>query len=125
MAMMKRPVARRRPIAPSTRSVKKVCAKSHNPGANSRLDQRGDAGEEGHPFIAIASKGEPVAPRSEPPRLLPNPLWSAEIVLEFVKSRDFVVSGGDTPAFSVNGVIFADWAPKFAYIISRGHLRAR
>jgi len=125
MAMMKRPVARRRPIAPSTRSVKKVCAKSHNPGANSRLDQRGDAGEEGHPFIAIASEGEPAAPRSEPPLLLPNPLSSAEIALEFVKSRDFAVSGGDTPAFSVNGVIFADCAPKFAYVISRGHLRAR
>jgi FtsP/CotA-like multicopper oxidase with cupredoxin domain len=33
-----------------------------NPGANVRFDLRGDAGEEDHPFIAIASEGEPVAP---------------------------------------------------------------
>ena len=44
-----------------------------NPGANVCLDLRGDAGQEDHPFIAIASEGEPVASRSEPPRLPPIP----------------------------------------------------
>jgi hypothetical protein len=40
-----------------------------DPRANVRLDARGDAGEEDHPFIAIASEGELAAPpmsRSSP-----------------------------------------------------------
>ena len=44
-----------------------------NPDANVRLDLRGHTGEEDHPFIAIASEGEPVASRSESPRL-PKPI---------------------------------------------------
>jgi FtsP/CotA-like multicopper oxidase with cupredoxin domain len=92
-----------------------------NPGANVRLDLHGNAGEEDHPFISIASEGEPVASRSEPPRLPPNPLLPAEIALESARRCDFAVSGGDAQAFSVNGVSFADWAPKPAYVIPRGH----
>ena len=59
-----------------------------DPGANIRLDLRGDAGEEDYPFIAIASEGEPVASRFEPPRLPPNPLLPAEIVLESERRCD-------------------------------------
>ncbi|MGC2784235.1 MAG: multicopper oxidase family protein [Roseiarcus sp.] len=92
-----------------------------NLGANVRLDVRGDAGEEDHPFIAIASEGEPVASRSEPPQLPSNPLLPAEIALESARRCDFAVSGGDAQAFLVNGVSFADWAPKPAYVIPRGH----
>ena len=92
-----------------------------NLGANVHLDLRGDAGEEDHPFIAITSEGEPVASRSEPPRLPPNPLLPTEIALESARRCDFVVSGDYARAFSVNGVSFADWAPKPAYVIPRGH----
>lgn len=92
-----------------------------NLGANVRLDLRGDAGEEDHPFMAIASEGEPVASRSEPPRLPANPSLPAEIALESARRCDFAVSGGDTKAFSVNGVSFADWAPKPACVIPRRH----
>jgi FtsP/CotA-like multicopper oxidase with cupredoxin domain len=42
------------------------------PVANVRLDLRGDAGEEDHPLIAIASEGDP----SPPPRAASAPLQS-------------------------------------------------
>jgi hypothetical protein len=48
-------------------------------------------------------------------------LLQAEIALESTRRCDFVVSGGNAQAFSVNGVTFADWAPKPAYVIPRGH----
>lgn len=45
----------------------------------------------------------------------------AEIALESARRCDFAVSGGDAQGFSVNGVSFADWAQKPAYVIPRGH----
>ena len=65
-----------------------------DPGAGVRLDLRGDAGEADRPFVAIASEGEPVAARSEPPRLAANPLLPAEIALESARRCDFAISGG-------------------------------
>jgi FtsP/CotA-like multicopper oxidase with cupredoxin domain len=47
-------------------------------------------------------------------------LLPAEIALESARRCDFTVSGGGAQAFSVNGVSFADWAPKPAYVIPRG-----
>jgi FtsP/CotA-like multicopper oxidase with cupredoxin domain len=91
-----------------------------NLGADVRLDLRGDPGAADHPFIAIVSGGEPVASRSEPPRLAANPRLPAEIALESAKRCDFAVSGGGSQAFSVNGATFVDWAPKPAYVIPRG-----
>jgi len=91
-----------------------------DPSAKVRLAVLGDAGMEDHPFIAIASEGEPAASRSEPPRLDPNPLLPTEIALESARRCDFAVSGGSTQAFSVNGVSYVDWAPKPAYVIPRG-----
>ena len=85
-----------------------------------RLDLRGDAGEADRPFIAIASDGEPVASRPEPPRLAANPLLPAEIALEAAKRCDFTIAGGGSAPFTVNGASFVDWAPKPACIIPRG-----
>jgi FtsP/CotA-like multicopper oxidase with cupredoxin domain len=90
------------------------------PGAGVRLDLRGDGGEADRPFVAIASGGEPVAPRCEPARLSPNALLPAEIALESARRRDFTVTGGGSHAFAVNGAIFADWAPKPAGVFPRG-----
>ena len=89
-------------------------------GAGVRLDLRGDAGEADRPFIAIASDGEPVASRPEPPRLAANPLLPAEIALEAAKRCDFAITGGGSAPFAVNGATFVDWAPKPACIIPRG-----
>ena len=90
------------------------------PGAGVRLDLRGDGGETDRPFVAIASEGEPVAPRSEPPRLAPNPRLPDEIALESARRCDFSITGGGSQGFAVNGAVFADWAPKPAYIVPRG-----
>ena len=114
------PLNSRFPMGPGAR-FELMFDMPRDPGAVVRLDLGGEAGEGDHPFIAITSEGEPVIPRSEPPRLLPNPLLPAEIARESARRCDFVVSGGGTQAFSVNGVSFADWAPKPAYVIPRGH----
>ncbi len=90
------------------------------PGAGVRLDVRGDGRETDRPFVAIASEGEPVEPRSEPPRLAPNPRLPEEIALESARRCDFSITGGGSQGFAVNGVVFADWAPKPAYIVPRG-----
>jgi FtsP/CotA-like multicopper oxidase with cupredoxin domain len=91
-----------------------------DPGAGVRLVLRGEAGEADRPFIAIATEGEPVAARSEPRRLAANPLLPAEIALEAARRCDFVVSGGGSAPFAVNGSTFVDWAPKPAYLVPRG-----
>jgi FtsP/CotA-like multicopper oxidase with cupredoxin domain len=88
--------------------------------AGVRLALRGDAGEADRPFIAIASEGEPAAPRLESPRLAANPRLPAEIALESAKRCDFALSGGGSAPFAINGVTFADWAPKPAYVLPRG-----
>ena len=89
-------------------------------GADVRLDLRGDAGTTDTPFIAIASDGEPVGSRSEPPRLAPNPRLPVEIALESARRCDFTVSGGGSAPFAINGATFVDWAPKPAYVIPLG-----
>jgi FtsP/CotA-like multicopper oxidase with cupredoxin domain len=89
-------------------------------GAGVRLDLRGDAGTADRPFIAIASEGEPMNARSDPPRLAPNPRLPSEIALESARRCDFAISGGGSTPFAVNGVTFADWAPKPACVLPRG-----
>ena len=91
-----------------------------NLGAGVRLDLRGDAGMADRPFIAIASEGEPMDARSEPPRLAPNPRLPGEIALESARRCDFAISGGGPAPFAINGATFVDWAPKPAYVIPRG-----
>ena len=84
-----------------------------------RIDLHGAGGDD-RPFIAIAPEGEPVASRSEPPRLAANPRLPAEIALESARRCDFTISGGGSAPFAINGVPFADWAPKPACVIPRG-----
>ena len=91
-----------------------------NPGADVRLDLRGDAGAADQPFIAIVSEGEPMDVRAEPPRLAANPRLPAEIALESARRCDFAISGGGSAPFAINGATFVDWAPKPAYMIPRG-----
>ncbi len=81
---------------------------------------RGMNGAPDQPFVAIAAEGEPVAERAAPARLTANPLLPAEIALEASKRTDFVVTGGGAAPFALNGVTFADWAPKPAAVIPRG-----
>jgi FtsP/CotA-like multicopper oxidase with cupredoxin domain len=89
-------------------------------GAGVRLDLRGDAGEADIPFVAISSEGELAAPRSDAPRLAANPRLPVEIALESARRCDFTVSGGGSGPFAINGAVFADWAPKPAYVLPRG-----
>jgi FtsP/CotA-like multicopper oxidase with cupredoxin domain len=89
-------------------------------GAGVRLALRDDTAEGNRPFIAIASEGEPAAPRPEPPRLAANPRLPAEIALESAKRCDFALSGGGSAPFAINGVPFSGWAPKPAYVLARG-----
>jgi len=91
-----------------------------NPGADVRLDLRGDAGAADRPFVAIVSEGEPMDARSESPRLAANPRLPAEIALESARRCDFAISGGGPAPFAINGATFIDWAPKPAYVIPRG-----
>jgi FtsP/CotA-like multicopper oxidase with cupredoxin domain len=91
-----------------------------NPGADVRLDVRGDAGAADQPFVAIVSEGEPMDARSESPRLAANPRLPAEIALESAGRCDFAISGGGPAPFAINGATFIDWAPKPAYVIPRG-----
>jgi len=90
------------------------------PGANVRVDLRSAAGQGDLPFTTIESEGEPIKSRPEPPRLAANPRLPAEIALESATRCDFVVSGGGSAPFAVNGLTFVDWAPKPAYLLSRG-----
>ncbi len=91
-----------------------------DPSAGVRLVLRDNAGEADRPFVAIATGGEPVAARSEPRRLAPNPLLPAEIALESARRCDFVISGGGSAPFAVNGATFVDWSAKPAYALPRG-----
>jgi len=90
-----------------------------NPGADVRLDLRGDAGAADQPFIAIVSEGEPMDVRAEPPWLAANPRLPAEIALESARRCDFAITGGGPAPFAINGASFVDWAPKPAYVIPR------
>ena len=107
------------PIGPGAR-FELMFDMPRNSSAGARLDLRGEAGAPDQPFVVIASEGEPVASRSEPPRLAPNPRLPAEIALESAKRCDFVISGGGAQPFLVNGAAFVDWAPKPAYVLPRG-----
>ena len=89
-------------------------------GASVRLVLRADAGEADRPFVAVTTDGEPVAARSEPRRLAPNPLLPAEIALESARRCDFVISGGGSSPFAINGATFVDWSAKPAYALPRG-----
>ncbi len=90
------------------------------PGAAAGLTLKGDAGAADRPFVAIAAEGEPVPARTDPPRLIANPLLPAEIGLEVAKRFDCAISGGGSAPFAVNGVTFIDWAPKPAVAIPLG-----
>jgi FtsP/CotA-like multicopper oxidase with cupredoxin domain len=90
-----------------------------NPGADVRLDLRGDASAADQRFVAIVSEGEPMDARSESPRLAANPRLPAEIALESARRCDFAISGGGPAPFAINGATFVDWAPKPAYVIPR------
>jgi FtsP/CotA-like multicopper oxidase with cupredoxin domain len=90
-----------------------------NLGAGVRLDLHGAGGDD-RPFIALMPEGEPVASRSEPARLAANPRLPSEIALESARRCDFTINGGGSAPFAINGVRFADWAPKPAYVIPRG-----
>jgi FtsP/CotA-like multicopper oxidase with cupredoxin domain len=89
-------------------------------GASIRLVLRADAGQADRPFVAVTTEGEPVAARSEPQRLAPNPLLPAEIALESARRCDFVISGGGSAPFAINGATFVDWSAKPAYALPRG-----
>jgi FtsP/CotA-like multicopper oxidase with cupredoxin domain len=89
-------------------------------GASVRLILRANAGEADRPFVAVATEGEPVAARSELQRLAPNPLLPAEIALESARRCDFVITGGGSAPFAVNGATFVDWSAKPAYTLPRG-----
>ncbi len=81
---------------------------------------RGEKGAADLPFARIAAAGEPVAARSAPPRLPPNPLLPVEIALEVARRCDVTVAGGGAAPFTLNGATFADWAPRPAFAIPRG-----
>ena len=88
--------------------------------AGVRLALRDDA-EMDRQFVVIgAAQGEPVPARSAPLRLAANPLLPVEIALESARRCDFVISGGGSAPFAVNGTTFADWSPKPAYTLARG-----
>ena len=89
-------------------------------GATVTFVLRWEAGAPDVPFVAITSDGDPVAPRSGPARLPPNPALPAEIALEAARSFDVVVTGGGAAPFAVNGVTFADWSPKPLALVPRG-----
>ena len=113
------PLANQFPVGPGAR-FELMFDMPRNPGADVRLDLRGDAGAADQPFVAIASEGEPMDARSESPRLVANPRLPAEIALESARRCDFAISGGGPAPFAINDATFIDWAPKPAYVIPRG-----
>jgi FtsP/CotA-like multicopper oxidase with cupredoxin domain len=113
------PLANQFPMGPGAR-FELMFDMPRNPGADVRLDLRGDAGAADQPFVAIVSEGEPMDVRAEPPRLAANPRLPAEIALESARRCDFVISAGRPAPFAINGATFIDWAPKPAYVIPRG-----
>ena len=71
---------------------------------------------------SLTGRSSPSPPRASrsphapiPPRLAPNPLLPAEIALEAARRCDFIISGGGSAPFAVNGATFVDWSPKPAY----------
>jgi FtsP/CotA-like multicopper oxidase with cupredoxin domain len=112
------PLANQFPMGPGAR-FELMFDMPRNPGADVRLDLRGDAGAADQPFVAIVSEGEPMDARSESPRLAANPRLPAEIALESARRCDFAISGGGPAPFAINGATFVDWAPKPAYVIPR------
>jgi FtsP/CotA-like multicopper oxidase with cupredoxin domain len=113
------PLANQFPMGPGAR-FELMFDMPRNPGADVRLDLRGDAGAADQQFVAIVSEGEPMDARSESPRLAANPRLPAEIALESARRCDFAISGGGPAPFAINGATFIDWAPKPAYVIPRG-----
>jgi FtsP/CotA-like multicopper oxidase with cupredoxin domain len=113
------PLANQFPMGPGAR-FELMFDMPRNPGADVRLDLRGDAGAADQRFVAIVSEGEAMDARSELPRLAANPRLPAEIALESARRCDFAISGGGPAPFAINGATFIDWAPKPAYVIPRG-----
>ena len=64
----------------------------------------------------MATRSPPVPSRSASP----NPLLPAEIALELARRCDFVISGGGSSPFAINGATFVDWSAKPAYALPRG-----
>jgi len=89
-------------------------------GGSASFLLRGEAGAPDQPFVIVRAAGEPTPPRAEPIRLPANPLLPAEIALEAAKRYDLAVTGGGAAPFALNGVTFADWAPKPAFAIPKG-----
>jgi FtsP/CotA-like multicopper oxidase with cupredoxin domain len=112
------PLANQFPMGPGAR-FELMFDMPRNPGADVRLDLRGDASAADQRFVAIVSEGEPMDARSESPRLAANPRLPAEIALESARRCDFAISGGGPAPFAINGATFVDWAPKPAYVIPR------
>jgi FtsP/CotA-like multicopper oxidase with cupredoxin domain len=113
------PLANQFPMGPGAR-FELMFDMPRDPSVVVRVDLRGEAGEPDRAFVAIAVEGEPIAARQDSPRLAANPLLPAEIALEAARRCDFAITGGGAAPFAVNGVTFADWAPKPAYILPRG-----
>ncbi len=91
-----------------------------DPGAPAGLTLKGEGGEADRPFVALAAEGEPVAPRTDQPGLIANPLLPAEIGLEVAKRFECAITGGGAAPFAVNGVTFHDWAAKPVVAVPRG-----
>ena len=89
-------------------------------GAEVKFVLRWEASAPDIPFVVIAADGDPVAPRSGPARLSPNPALPAEIALEAARSFDVAVTGGGGAPFAVNGATFTDWGPNPLARIVRG-----
>ena len=113
------PLANQFPMGPGAR-FELMFDMPRDLGAGVRLALRGAPGEADRQFVAIAAEGEPVAARSEPQRLAPNPRLPAEIALESARRCNFAVSGGGSAPFAVNGATFVDWSPKPAFVVPRG-----
>lgn len=88
-------------------------------GRSAGVMLKGEGAGADRPFVAIAAEGEPVPSRSDPPRLIANPLLPAEIELEAARRFDCAISGGGSAPFAVNGATFVDWAPNPAVVIPR------
>jgi FtsP/CotA-like multicopper oxidase with cupredoxin domain len=113
------PLGNRFPMGPGAR-FELMFDMPREAGGSASLTLKGDGGEADKPFVAIAAEGEPLPIRSDPPRLIANPLLPAEIELEAARRFDCTISGGGSSPFAVNGVTFVDWAPKPAVVIPRG-----
>jgi FtsP/CotA-like multicopper oxidase with cupredoxin domain len=77
-------------------------------------------GEPDRPMVVFEAKGEALAARPAIVPLPANPRLPEEIALERAKRVDLTISGGGAAPFAIDGVSFVDWAPKPAFVVSRG-----